>query len=118
MAKGKLTFRKIKNIIQNIHEYEDLRFLLYVFMSKCLYEFMHSDQKSMRMGFFEVKKKHKKTKTGAMKLKCKVRMPKSSLEEGDLLEEILTLFDDIRTGRRDDVGAVEEFLKLRAKIFA
>ena len=112
---GAFFFERYKNIN---NKYEDLRILIYVFMSKCLYEFMQSDKKSMRLAFFELRKKHKKTKSGGTKLKCKSLMPRSSLEDGDLLPEILTLFDDIRTGRRDDIESIEEYLKLRTKIFA
>jgi len=86
-------------------------------MAKCLSEFRRSDNDSMRMGFFKMKKGDKKANSGKVEFRCDVTMPRSSLEEGALLSEILDLFEDILHGRRSDADAVREFLKKRAKLF-
>lgn len=117
MWKGKLSVLQLKNFIRTLHEFDDAHVLLIILMAKCLSEFRRSDNDSMRMGFFKMKKGDKKVNSGKVEFRCDVTMPRSSLEEGALLSEILDLFEDILHGRRSDADAVREFLKKRAKLF-
>lgn len=85
MWKGKLSVLQLKNFIRTLHEFDDAHVLLIILMAKCLSEFRRSDNDSMRMGFFKMKKGDKKANSGKVEFRCDVTMPRFSLEEGALL---------------------------------
>lgn len=118
MWKGKLSDLQLKNVIRTLHEFEDVNILLFILMAKRLSEFRRSDNGSMRMGFFKMRKGNKKVSSGKTEFRCDVTMPRSSLEKGALLSEILNLFEDIQTGRRSDTEAVRDLRKKLKELFA
>lgn len=118
MWKGKLSDLQLKNVIRTLHEFEDVNILLFILMAKRLSEFRRSDNGSMRMGFFKMKKGNKKVSSGKTEFRCDVTMPRSSLEKGALLSEILNLLEDIQTGRRSDTEAVRDLRKKLKELFA
>lgn len=117
MVKGKISNRKAMNIAKSLHKCKDLPTLSFLVMTEMLLEFMLSGNKTKRMGLFELRSGNEKNKSEDSVVKLKVRMPKSSLEEGGLLAKILALYAAIRSGERTDVEAMEELLKLRAQLF-
>ena len=117
MVKGKISDRKAMNIAKSLQMCEDLPPLSFLVMTEMLLEFILSGNKSKRMGLFELKSGNEKNESKNSVIKFKVRMPKSSLEEGGLLAKILELYAAIRSGERTDVEAMTELLKLRAQLF-
>ena len=110
---------KLKNHIQKkLPSSEVISKLLFIYMADRLFEYKKSKKKYMRLGFFLLEKEGKSDKFGNKRYKCKVRIPKSSLEEGGILSRILDLYGEIRSGRRSDVDAIEELLKMRLELFA
>ena len=105
------------NIAKSLQMCEDLPTLSFLVMTEMLLEFILSGNKSKRMGLFELKSGNEKNESKNAVIKFKVRMPKSSLEEGGLLAKILELYAAIRSGERTDVEAMTELLKLRAQLF-
>ena len=119
MVKVLLSDRKYKNIIQSLEECEDLQIqkLLFILMLEVLWKFRHSSNDTKRMGLVQMAMEKKKIRSQAKLPPLKVRMAKTSLEEGTLLAEVLKLYEEIRSGQRNDVLSVQILLGFRSKLF-
>ena len=102
MKKGKRSHVKTKNFIVNFDEYEDLHFHADLVNLKRLQEFFDSDQKTMKMGIFEISQEKVEDEHGQLMPLCKVTMPRFPLAKREKYRHAFAILSDIRAGRRTD----------------
>lgn len=102
MRKGKRSNVRTRNFIVNFDEYEDLHFQADLVNLKRLQEFFDSDQKTLKMGIFEVEQEKVKDEHGQLVPQCRVRMPRFPLAKGKQYRHAFEILADIRAGRRTD----------------